>query len=94
MLSLEGLKLKDIEAGFMSRSHKFALFNADNRNVYKEYKQLEMSAETGEAVDSWKASFLRAGVYPEREKDDKDVSFMASQMSINSIIFGFLWQAE
>lgn len=44
------------------------------RNVYKEYKQLEMSAETVEAVDSWKASFLRAGVYPERPKEEIDVS--------------------
>ena len=36
------------------------------RNVYKDYKQLELSAESQEDVDSWKASFLRAGVYPEK----------------------------
>ncbi|KAK8768552.1 hypothetical protein V5799_014983 [Amblyomma americanum] len=36
------------------------------RNVYKDYKQLELSCESQEEVDSWKASFLRAGVYPER----------------------------
>ena len=39
-----------------------------NRNVYKEYKQLELSCESLEDVDSWKASFLRAGVYPEKER--------------------------
>ena len=41
------------------------------RNVYKDYKQLELSAESQEDVDSWKASFLRAGVYPDRSQEDK-----------------------
>ena len=36
------------------------------RNVYKDYRQLELACETQDEVDSWKASFLRAGVYPER----------------------------
>lgn len=31
MLPLESLKIKDIEAGFMSRRHTFALFNPDQR---------------------------------------------------------------
>jgi dynamin 1/3 len=38
------------------------------RNVYKEYKQLELSCESHEDLDSWKASFLRAGVYPEKSR--------------------------
>uniref|UniRef100_A0A2M4A4P7 Dynamin n=1 Tax=Anopheles triannulatus TaxID=58253 RepID=A0A2M4A4P7_9DIPT len=67
MLPLDGLKLRDIEQGFMSRRHVFALFNPDGRNVYKDYKQLELSCESTDDVDSWKASFLRAGVYPEKE---------------------------
>ncbi|KRY75464.1 Dynamin [Trichinella pseudospiralis] len=67
MLPLDGLKLRDIEAGFMSRTHKFALFYPDNKNVYKDYRQLELSAITPDEVDAWKASFLRAGVYPEKE---------------------------
>nr|XP_027195879.1 dynamin-like isoform X2 [Dermatophagoides pteronyssinus] len=66
MLPLDGLKIKDMESGFMSKRHTFALFNPDQRNVYKDYKQLELSCESQEDVDSWKASFLRAGVYPER----------------------------
>ncbi|GFW87151.1 dynamin [Trichonephila clavipes] len=66
MLQLDGLQVKDIESGFMSKRHTFALFNPENRNVYKDYKQLELSCESLEEVDSWKASFLRAGVYPER----------------------------
>lgn len=42
--------------------------------MYKDYKQLELSAQSQEEVDSWKASFLRAGVYPERAKEDGDNS--------------------
>lgn len=69
MLPLDGLKIKDMESGFMSRRHTFALFNPDQRNVYKDSKQLELSCESQEDVDSWKASFLRAGVYPERSSE-------------------------
>lgn len=35
-------------------------------NVYKDCRTLELSCESQEDVDSWKASFLRAGVYPEK----------------------------
>ncbi|XP_059047516.1 dynamin isoform X1 [Achroia grisella] len=69
MLSLDSLKLRDLEQGFMSRRHMFALFNAEGRNVYKDYKQLELSCENQDDVDSWKASFLRAGVYPEKTSE-------------------------
>jgi len=31
MLSLDNLKLRDMEGGFMSRRYMFALFNVDNR---------------------------------------------------------------
>lgn len=84
MLPLDGLKLRDIEQGFMSRRHTFALFNPDGRNVYKDYKQLELSCESTDDVDSWKASFLRAGVYPEKdtsangEDESNDVSQTSS----------------
>uniref|UniRef100_A0A4W4HML7 dynamin GTPase n=1 Tax=Electrophorus electricus TaxID=8005 RepID=A0A4W4HML7_ELEEL len=66
MLPVDNLKLRDIEKSFMSSKHIFALFNTEQRNVYKDYRQLELACETQEEVDSWKASFLRAGVYPER----------------------------
>ncbi|XP_076314963.1 dynamin-1-like isoform X1 [Tachypleus tridentatus] len=67
LLPLDNLKLRDGETGFMSvRRHIFVLFNPDQRNVYKDYRQLELSCESQEEVDSWKASFLRAGVYPDR----------------------------
>uniref|UniRef100_A0A3Q0R756 Dynamin n=1 Tax=Amphilophus citrinellus TaxID=61819 RepID=A0A3Q0R756_AMPCI len=66
MLPVDNLKLKDIEKSFMSSKHIFALFNTEHRNVYKDYRQLELASESQEEVDGWKASFLRAGVYPER----------------------------
>ncbi|XP_049805478.1 dynamin isoform X4 [Schistocerca nitens] len=69
MLPLDGLKLRDVEQSFMSRRHTFALFNPEGRNVYKDYKQLELSCENQDDVDSWKASFLRAGVYPEKSTE-------------------------
>jgi len=31
MLPLDGIKLKDLESGFMSKAHKFALFYPDGR---------------------------------------------------------------
>ncbi|KAK9744412.1 PH domain [Popillia japonica] len=84
MLPLDGLKLKDIEQSFMSRRHMFALFNPEGRNVYKDYKQLELSCETLDEVDSWKASFLRAGVYPEKQTEilngEETESGMSSSM--------------
>ncbi|KAJ0019053.1 hypothetical protein NQD34_006622 [Periophthalmus magnuspinnatus] len=59
MLPVDNLKLKDIEKSFMSSKHVFALFNTEHRNVYKDYRQLELASESQEEVDSWKASFLR-----------------------------------
>lgn len=81
MLPLDGLKLRDIEQGFMSRRHAIGLFNPDMRNVYKDYKQLELSAETLDDIDSWKASFLRAGVYPEKASDTANGEETASETS-------------
>ncbi|XP_065107114.1 dynamin-1a isoform X1 [Paramisgurnus dabryanus] len=74
MLQVDNLKFRDVEKGFMSSKHIFALFNTEQRNVYKDYRQLELACESQEEVDGWKASFLRAGVYPERvvEKDKSD----------------------
>ncbi|XP_071061105.1 dynamin-1a isoform X8 [Pseudochaenichthys georgianus] len=66
MLQVDNLKLREVEKGFMSSKHIFALFNTEQRNVYKDYRQLELACETQEDIDAWKASFLRAGVYPER----------------------------
>uniref|UniRef100_UPI00358F9E41 dynamin-1-like n=1 Tax=Myxine glutinosa TaxID=7769 RepID=UPI00358F9E41 len=72
MLQLDNLKIRDIEKSFMSSKHIFAIFNMEQRNVYKDYRQLELACETQEEVDGWKASFLRAGVYPEKTEVDSE----------------------
>lgn len=43
------------------------------RNVYKDLRQIELACDTQEDVDSWKASFLRAGVYPEKDQVHQSV---------------------
>ncbi|KAK3782581.1 hypothetical protein RRG08_028075 [Elysia crispata] len=52
-----------------SRGTDSPRLSSRSQNVYKDYKQLELSADSQEEVDSWKASFLRAGVYPERNTE-------------------------
>merc|ERR1711981_100421 len=70
MLPLDQLKLRDIESTFMSRRHMFAIYQSEGRNVFKDFKTLDLSCETQDDVDSWKASFLRAGVYPEKSNTE------------------------
>ena len=41
------------------------------RNLFKDYKSLELAGENQDVIDSWKASFLRAGVYPVRESSEE-----------------------
>ena len=81
MLPLDGLKLRDTEAGFMSRRHMFAIYNPEGRNVCKDWKALELSCESQDDVDSWKASFLRAGVYPEKSSDNVNGDGEVSSLS-------------
>ncbi|PAA71982.1 hypothetical protein BOX15_Mlig010364g2 [Macrostomum lignano] len=72
MLPLGGLKIRDGESRLFGKKNVFVLFNSEGRNTYKDYKYLELAAETADEVDSWKASFLRAGVYPERETKENE----------------------
>ncbi|KAK2916742.1 hypothetical protein Q8A67_001116 [Cirrhinus molitorella] len=72
MLPLDNLKLRDVEKGFMSTKHIFAIFNTEQRNVYKDLRQIELACDSQEDVDSWKASFLRAGVYPEKDQVESE----------------------
>ncbi|XP_072531316.1 dynamin-2 isoform X2 [Salminus brasiliensis] len=72
MLPLDNLKLRDVEKGFMSTKHIFAIFNTEQRNVYKDLRQIELACDSQDDVDSWKASFLRAGVYPEKDQTEAE----------------------
>lgn len=79
ILPLNKLKLRDVESTFRSRKPTFALFYPSGVNVWKDYKQLELTCESLSDMDLWKSSFLRAGVYPEKlqnpeEPEEMDVS--------------------
>ncbi|KAK5930898.1 hypothetical protein CgunFtcFv8_027097 [Champsocephalus gunnari] len=71
MLPLDNLRFRDVEKTFMSSKCVFALFNTELRNVYKDYKSLELACGSQEELDSWKASLLQAGVYPEKVAVDE-----------------------
>ncbi|KAI4828756.1 hypothetical protein KUCAC02_022832 [Chaenocephalus aceratus] len=71
MLPLDNLRFRDVEKTFMSSKCVFALFNTELRNVYKDYKSLELVCGSQEELDSWKASLLQAGVYPEKVAVDE-----------------------
>ncbi|KAM4722885.1 dynamin-3 [Rhinophrynus dorsalis] len=83
MLPLDNLKVRDVERGFMSSKHIFSLFNTEQRNVYKDYRCLELACDSQEEVDSWKASLLRAGVYPDKSVDDIEESSQTENFSVD-----------
>uniref|UniRef100_A0A8C3PL15 Dynamin-2 n=1 Tax=Calidris pygmaea TaxID=425635 RepID=A0A8C3PL15_9CHAR len=83
MLPLDNLKVRDVEKGFMSSKHIFALFNTEQRNVYKDYRFLELACDSQEEVDSWKASLLRAGVYPDKSATENDENGQADNFSMD-----------
>ncbi|VEL18112.1 unnamed protein product [Protopolystoma xenopodis] len=67
VLPLEGLKQRGGDTGFFSKKPTFVIFHTDPRaNVYKDHKTLELAADSVDAMESWKAALLRAGVFPER----------------------------
>ena len=64
---LDTIKVRSEENSSMfGTKFQFQLF-CNERNIYKDQKTLTMipTIQTQDEVDSWKASFLRAGVYPE-----------------------------
>ena len=66
------LKLRSEEKKSVFGAHfTFQVFNTETRNVYKDHRTLDLAAVNSDELESWKASFLRAGVYPEyvNEKD-------------------------
>uniref|UniRef100_A0A8C3TZC0 Dynamin-2 n=1 Tax=Catharus ustulatus TaxID=91951 RepID=A0A8C3TZC0_CATUS len=83
MLPLDNLKVRDVEKSFMSSKHIFALFNTEQRNVYKDYRFLELACDSQEEVDSWKASLLRAGVYPDKSSTETEENGQADNFSMD-----------
>ncbi|KAK3567626.1 hypothetical protein QTP86_020272 [Hemibagrus guttatus] len=83
MLPLDNLKVRDVEKGFMSSKHMFAIFNTEQRNVFKDNRFLELACNTQEEVDSWRASLLRAGVYPEKSSVESESSGTTENFSMD-----------
>ena len=73
VISLQITELIDIFGCMQWKKSKFK-FNCFRRNVYQSHKELELSAESQEEAETWKASFLRAGVFPEKNKEEKTES--------------------
>ena len=42
------------------------------RNIHKDKQELELVAQTEDDMESWKASLLRAGVYPVHTEETSD----------------------
>ena len=91
------LKLKQVEKkSVFGAHHNFQIFNEEARNVYKDhrfdlflrdqvtffFRTLDLTCTTAEDLESWKASFLRSGVYPEyipeNGEDAKDEKVLES----------------
>ncbi|NWW63602.1 DYN3 protein, partial [Ifrita kowaldi] len=53
------------------------------RNVYKDYRFLELACDSQEEVDSWKASLLRAGVYPDKSSTETEENGQADNFSMD-----------
>lgn len=59
-------KLRSEEKKSVFGAHfTFQIFNTEQRNMYKDHRTLDLAAVNADELESWKASFLRAGVYPE-----------------------------
>uniref|UniRef100_A0A0R3SLX2 PH domain-containing protein n=1 Tax=Hymenolepis diminuta TaxID=6216 RepID=A0A0R3SLX2_HYMDI len=66
-LPLEGLKQRSNDTSFFTRHPSFSLFHSDPKvNIYKEFKSLDLSADSVNIRDDWKGALLRAGVFPEK----------------------------
>lgn len=74
LLRLDGLRVRDAETGFISKKHTVQLYNPDGKSVYKDKECLELSFNSDDDAESWKASFLRAGVFPKSEASTEDGS--------------------
>ncbi|XP_017311333.1 dynamin 3a isoform X2 [Ictalurus punctatus] len=83
MLPLDNLRVRYVEKTFMSSKHVFSIFNIEQRNVYKDYRHLELACDTQEEAESWKASLLRAGVYPEKTTADGESSVLDENLSMD-----------
>uniref|UniRef100_A0A8C4TRA6 Dynamin 3 n=1 Tax=Falco tinnunculus TaxID=100819 RepID=A0A8C4TRA6_FALTI len=75
------LLLIDIQVSYINTNHEDFIGFA--KNVYKDYRFLELACDSQEEVDSWKASLLRAGVYPDKSSTENDENGQADNFSMD-----------
>ena len=68
--SLDDLKVRSDEQEnmFGSKTIKFTIFSSNRKNIYQNNSKLDLVCHSVDELESWKASLLRAGVYPEVNK--------------------------
>lgn len=78
LMPLQGLRLRDVRArNFMSAKHAFQIYHENGTNVFKDHKTLDLACDTESHMEDWKGSFLRAGVYPERDEEAAEAAAAA-----------------
>jgi len=56
---------------FGSKKILFTIFSTKRLNIYQGSPKLDLIVHSVDDLESWKASFLRAGVYPEVSIDSR-----------------------
>lgn len=89
VLPLDGLKQRSGDTGFFSKRPTFVLHHPDPKvNLYKDHKTLDLSADTEEAVEAWKAALVRAGVFHDPSgKPDEQVSNQGLYVFMSRLVF-------
>eukprot|EP00051_Salpingoeca_urceolata_P027535 m.481911 g.481911 ORF g.481911 m.481911 type:complete len:812 (-) comp22377_c0_seq1:294-2729(-) len=68
-IEFNGVRLADVaEHGLIKRKNTFQLFSTQRRNIYRDKPTLDLTCNSPEDMEIWKAGFLRAGVYPEDQE--------------------------
>ncbi|KAK2717455.1 hypothetical protein QYM36_006285 [Artemia franciscana] len=71
-IPLEGIKLKELESGLMTKKHTFTLYQSNGRNIYKDSKKLYVTFKDQDSYDAWKAAFARVDVTSGDTENDKE----------------------
>jgi dynamin GTPase len=59
------MRSDESEKTFGGKKITFTIFSNKRQNIYANSPKLELICHDDDELDSWKASLLRAGVYPE-----------------------------
>lgn len=70
LMPLSGLRVRDVRAkNFMASKFAFQVYHENGHNVFKDHRTLDLATDSDNHLEEWKASFLRAGVFPERDEE-------------------------